>query len=96
MSVKKRGRKLNIYVGQQAVIDKHGLKIERLKLEPHCNCEGSYNFMNKPVTVAIRYGQGLPQITKISDDNETCNFCGHYVFWKEECNYGKKTKNKTK
>lgn len=86
---KKRGRKTNIYKGQQVVENKFGKTIELSPVEPHCNCKGVYKYHDKKITRLVRELEAHCHVTK-SSDKETCDFCGYYVSWKVEGNRNQK------
>jgi hypothetical protein len=89
MSQTKLGRKKDNYLGERKVEEVYRTHVAPPKVEPHCNCEGAFNWVGKKVTSNVQYGFAVEQITKLADDKETCAFCGHYVLWQEESNYGK-------
>jgi hypothetical protein len=89
MQKDKRGRKKNIYIGQQSIADVYREKVETPPVEPHCNCEGAYTFSGLQVSGVVKYGSGNMNPTKLAKDRETCEFCGHYVLWQIEGNYNR-------
>jgi len=94
METKIKGRKKNLYKGQQVIKEVYNHNVKTPLVEPHCNCEGCYSWLGKPVPVVVQYGQGNMQVTRLAKDRETCDFCGHYVLWQEEGNYGRKNQNR--
>lgn len=79
------------YEAPKEFIKKHGkrkfildnLKVRReAELHPYCNCEKCYEFNGKKLSKYMANGEAISKITR-SSDKETCDFCQHYVEWKE-------------